>query len=91
MRRAAPGITAEQIQTFIAVVRNGRCSQTDISKVTGFSRQTTSRHVAKLVDAGLLVQHRDLENGRRRVVRLTALGRFVPASLSGTLESVKSP
>ncbi len=83
MRKAAPGITAEQIQTFIAVVRSGRSSQTEISKITGFTRQATSRHVAKLVSAGLLVQRRDLENGRRRVVRLTALGRFIPATLSG--------
>jgi DNA-binding MarR family transcriptional regulator len=83
MRKAAPGITAEQIQTFIAVVRNGRCSQTEISKITGFTRQATSRHVAKLMAAGLVAQRRDLENGRRRVVRLTALGRLVPATLVG--------
>jgi DNA-binding MarR family transcriptional regulator len=81
MRKAAPGMTAEQIQTFMAVVRSGRCSQTEISKITGFTRQATSRHVAKLVSAGLLAQRIDLENRRRRVVRLTALGRLVPASL----------
>ncbi|WP_162581247.1 MarR family winged helix-turn-helix transcriptional regulator [Variovorax sp. PBS-H4] len=83
MRKAAPGITAEQIQTFIAVVRSGRCSQTEISKITGFTRQATSRHVAKLVRAGLLAQHADPESGRRRVVRLTARGRLIPATLGG--------
>ncbi|WP_162567880.1 MarR family winged helix-turn-helix transcriptional regulator [Variovorax sp. SRS16] len=81
MRKALPGITADQIQTFIVVLRNGRCSQIEISKATGFTRQATSRHVAKLVKAGLLVQRRDPESGRRRVVRLTARGRLVPASL----------
>ena len=84
MRKAAPGITAEQIQTYIAVVKGGRCSQTEISRITGFTRQATSRHVAKLVGAGLLVQRRDLESGRRRVLHLTALGRFVSASLAGS-------
>ncbi|VTU29907.1 MarR family winged helix-turn-helix transcriptional regulator [Variovorax sp. PBL-E5] len=82
MGKAVPGITAEQIQTFIAVVRSGRCSQTEICKITGFTRQATSRHVAKLVLAGLLVQRRDPESGRRRVVRLTALGRLIPATLA---------
>lgn len=90
MRKAAPGITAEQIQTFIAVVRSGRCSQTEISKITGCSRQATSRHVAKLVSAGLLVQRVDPENGRRRVVRLTALGRFVPATLGGRSNNARN-
>ena len=84
MHKAVPGITAEQTQTFIAVARSGRCSQTEISKITGFTRQATSRHVAKLVRAGLLAQRRDPTNGRRRVVRLTALGRLVPATLGGT-------
>ncbi|WP_395316606.1 MarR family winged helix-turn-helix transcriptional regulator [Variovorax sp. UC74_104] len=83
MRKAAPGITAEQIQTFIAVLRKGRCSQIEICRITGFTRQATSRHVAKLVKAGLLVQRRDPESGRRQVVRLTALGRLVPAALNG--------
>lgn len=82
MRKAAPGITAEQIQTFIAVVRSGRCSQTEIAKMTGFTRQATSRHVAKLVRAGLFVQRMDPDNRRRKIVRLTALGRFVPATLA---------
>jgi hypothetical protein len=31
MRKAAPG-TTEQIQTFLTVVRGGRCSQTEISR-----------------------------------------------------------
>ncbi|GAA4358218.1 hypothetical protein GCM10023165_52930 [Variovorax defluvii] len=83
MRKALPGITAEQIQTFIAVVRKGQCSQTEISKATGFTRQAVSRHIAKLVRAGLLVQRRDPESGRRRVVRLAALGRLIPATLNG--------
>ncbi|MFS2049026.1 MarR family winged helix-turn-helix transcriptional regulator [Variovorax sp. Varisp41] len=91
MSKAAPGITSEQVQTFIAVARGVRCSQIEISKITGFSRQATSRHVAKLVSVGLLVQHRDPENRRRRVVRLTALGRLVPASLRYPSKTFNAP
>jgi len=84
MRKVVPRITVEQTQTFIAVACCGRCSQTEIGALTGFTRQATSRHVAKLVRAGLLAQRQDLENRRRQIVRLTALGRLVPASLSGS-------
>lgn len=91
MRKAVPNITAEQIQTFIAVVRSVRRSQTEISEVTGFTRQATSRHVGKLVSAGLLVQRRGLEDGRRRVVRLTALGRFVLATLESLQKELLMP
>jgi DNA-binding MarR family transcriptional regulator len=87
MRKTAPSITAGQMLTFIAVVRLGHCSQIEISRVTGFTRQATSRHVAKLARFGLLVQRRDLNNGRCNVVRLTALGRFVPASLGHPVDS----
>jgi len=82
MRRAAPGITAGQLLTFIAVVRLGHCSQIEITRVTGFTRQATSRHVAKLVRFGLLAQRRDFDNGRCQVVRLTPLGRLLSASLA---------
>jgi DNA-binding MarR family transcriptional regulator len=85
MRQAAPSITAGQMLTFIAVVRMGYCSQIEISRITGFSRQATSRHVAKLVRVGLLGQRRDLDNGRCQVVRLTALGRLIPATLADAL------
>ena len=91
MRKAVPNITAEQMQTFIAVVRSARRSQTEISEVTGFTRQATSRHVGKLVSAGLLVQRRGLEDGRRRVVRLTALGRFVLATLDALQNELLIP
>ena len=84
MRKVAPRITVEQTQTFIAVACCGRCSQTEIGTITGFTRQATSRHVAKLVRAGLLAQRQDLENRRRQIVRLTALGRLVPASLEAS-------
>jgi DNA-binding MarR family transcriptional regulator len=49
LRRAEPGLTAEHMQTFIAVARAGLPSQTDISSITCFTRQSTSQHVAKLV------------------------------------------
>ena len=84
MRKAAPSITARQMLTFIAVVRMSPCSQIEICRVTGFTRQATSRHVAKLVRVGLLTQRRDLDNGRCQVVRLTASGRLIPATLSDT-------
>jgi DNA-binding MarR family transcriptional regulator len=88
MRKAAPGITAGQMLTFLAVVRLGHCSQIEISRVTGFTRQATSRHVAKLARFGLLAQRRDLDNGRCQVVRLTALGRLIPATFGGTLRAL---
>lgn len=88
MRKAAPGITAGQMLTFIAVVRLGHCSQIEISRVTGFTRQATSRHVAKLARFGLLAQRRDFDNGRCQVVRLTALGRLIPATVGGTLRAL---
>lgn len=81
MRKAAPSITTRQMLTFIAVVRISPCSQIEICRVTGLTRQATSRHVAKLVRVGLLAQRRDLDNGRRQVVRLTASGRLIPATL----------
>jgi len=56
MRKAAPGLTAEQMRTSITIVRYGGRSQSEIGKVTGFTRQATSRHVAKLVSAGLSVR-----------------------------------
>ncbi|MEJ8813419.1 helix-turn-helix domain-containing protein [Variovorax ureilyticus] len=89
MRKAAPGLTAEQMQTFIAIVRYGGRSQSEIGKVTGFKRQTTSRHVAKLVSVGLIAQRRGLD-GRRRVLRLTALGRLIPATLAGASKASRS-
>lgn len=84
MRKAAPSITARQMLTFIAGVRMSPCSQIEICRVTGFTRQATSRHVAKLVRAGLLTQRRDLDDGRCQVVRLTASGRLIPATLGDT-------
>jgi DNA-binding MarR family transcriptional regulator len=84
MRKAAPSITARQMLTFIAVVSMSPCSQIEICGVTGFTRQATSRHVAKLVRVGLLTQRRDLYNGRCQVVRLTASGRLIPATLGET-------
>jgi len=84
MRKAAPSITARQMLTFIAVVRTSPCSQIEICRVTGFTRQATSRHVAKLVRVGLLAQRKDLDNGRCQVVRLTASGRLIPAALGDT-------
>lgn len=84
MRRIAPSITAGQMQTFIAIVRGGRRSQIEISEVTGFTRQATSRHVTKLVSIGLLIQRRGLEDGRCRAVRLSALGRFISAALEAS-------
>lgn len=92
MRKAAPSITAGQMLTFIAVVRLGHCSQIEISRVTGFTRQATSRHVAKLARFGLLAQRRDLDNARCQVVRLTALGRLIAATLGGgTIQSALPP
>lgn len=84
MRAAVAGITADQIQTFLTVMIKHRCSQTDIGRSTGFSRQATSRHAAKLVASGLLLQQRDPENGRRRLLYLGPLGRLIAASVRTT-------
>lgn len=79
------------VEVFLFVARKGSCSYAEIEEALNLSNSTVSRTVHALGDThrkghpgqGLLELHRDPDEGRRYLVRLTARGKALVRQLEG--------
>ncbi|HWD03444.1 MAG TPA: MarR family transcriptional regulator [Amycolatopsis sp.] len=69
------GLTSPQFAVLHALAHEGALTQTALRSQVRLDRSTTADVVRRLVARRLITQVKDPEDGRRRVVRLTAAGR----------------
>jgi len=60
---------------------NGRMSVNDIAAALGISHPSVSQTRRSLLDVGLIAEHADPDDGRRRTLALTAAGKALVARL----------
>lgn len=84
----------QTLQIFVVIcLHGGEVPMQEIQRVTGLAQSAVSRNVAKLgsgltaeeVGAGLIEAFEDPAWRRRKIVRLTALGRKVAEQLDGLM------
>jgi DNA-binding MarR family transcriptional regulator len=73
------GLTSPQFAVLYALAHEGPLTQTALRSKVRLDRSTTADVVRRLVSRRLVSQVKDPEDGRRRVVRLTAAGRALYA------------
>ncbi len=68
-------VPAKGVSTVLLLEAEGALGITEISQRLNFSHTLVVRLVSPLTSAGLVVEHRDPNDGRRRVLELTERGR----------------
>ncbi|MDX6263689.1 MAG: MarR family transcriptional regulator, lower aerobic nicotinate degradation pathway regulator [Kribbellaceae bacterium] len=81
------GLTSPQFAVLHALAHEGPLTQVALRSKVRLDRSTTADVVRRLVARRLVTQVRDPEDGRRKVVRLTAAGRALYAE--GTVRATQ--
>jgi len=75
------GLSIAQWRVLAVVGRHGTLSPGQVAEATEMDKVKVSRAAASLIEQGLLSQQADPEDGRARVLRLTAAGHEVHAGI----------
>ena len=69
------GLQRPEFATLFCAAHLGSTSASDVSTLTGIPKNSLSRAVSKLVEAGLLKSQADASDGRRAILTLTRAGK----------------